>query len=275
MRVVISRKGFDSSSGGCPSPIIDGMPRSLPIPTERRTRFRFDDLPHGLGQALNDLSGDPQRARGFCHLDPDLDTAVAERLPGWRGAFGQVGAAQSHLRKQGVVAGDLFLFFGLFRHATRSNGRWRYHGPSEHRIFGWLQIDQVISAGESPRVVLKDFPWLRDHPHTQGEWPQSNTIYVARERLAIRGLRKQLAGWGLFRGGTRLTAESSRLSSVWTVPNWLNPKLGGTGCTYCPAERFRKNGELQSPGRGQEFVADISGRADATAWLRDLFEAQA
>jgi glycosyltransferase involved in cell wall biosynthesis len=36
MKVVFGRKGFDSSAGGAPSPIIDGKLISLPIPMRRR-----------------------------------------------------------------------------------------------------------------------------------------------------------------------------------------------------------------------------------------------
>jgi hypothetical protein len=35
VRIIFSRKGFDSASGGCPSPIVDGMPIPLPIPTRQ------------------------------------------------------------------------------------------------------------------------------------------------------------------------------------------------------------------------------------------------
>ena len=39
MKVILSRKGFDSSNGGCPSPILpDGTLLSLPIPTDDRDR---------------------------------------------------------------------------------------------------------------------------------------------------------------------------------------------------------------------------------------------
>ncbi len=35
MRIILSRKGFDSSNGGCPSPILpDGTLLSLPIPSK-------------------------------------------------------------------------------------------------------------------------------------------------------------------------------------------------------------------------------------------------
>jgi Nucleotide modification associated domain 3 len=33
VRVIFRRKGFDSAAGNAPSPIIDGEPISLPIPS--------------------------------------------------------------------------------------------------------------------------------------------------------------------------------------------------------------------------------------------------
>jgi hypothetical protein len=44
MRIVLSRKGFDSGSGGCPSPIFpDGSMLALPIP-DRRSTVRYCDI---------------------------------------------------------------------------------------------------------------------------------------------------------------------------------------------------------------------------------------
>src|SRR6267378_2603959 len=48
MRVIFSRKGFDSAAGNPPSPIIDGEPISLPIPTKRRSETSY--LVAGLGE---------------------------------------------------------------------------------------------------------------------------------------------------------------------------------------------------------------------------------
>ena len=58
MKLVLSRKGFDSSSGGCPSPILpDGQMLSLPIPgRDRRTPY----------SVLN------TRTLDVCHLVSDL-----------------------------------------------------------------------------------------------------------------------------------------------------------------------------------------------------------
>ena len=45
-KLILSRKGFDSGSGGCPSPIFpDGTMFSLPIPSYDDEAF--EDLQHG------------------------------------------------------------------------------------------------------------------------------------------------------------------------------------------------------------------------------------
>jgi len=40
MKLILSRKHSDSSAGGCPSPLIDGRPVSLPIPSCRHQQDR-------------------------------------------------------------------------------------------------------------------------------------------------------------------------------------------------------------------------------------------
>ena len=57
------------------------------------------------------------------HLDPDLVPGTLPRPPDWLPAFGQDSAAASHLRNQGVSRGDLFLFFGWFRHTEEVEGQ--------------------------------------------------------------------------------------------------------------------------------------------------------
>ena len=56
MRVIFSRKGFDSSAGGCPSPIIDGQPISLPIPTRMPSPVRYVDLLGDYGALVEQLT---------------------------------------------------------------------------------------------------------------------------------------------------------------------------------------------------------------------------
>src|SRR4051794_34886590 len=107
MRVIFSRKGFDSSAGGCPSPIVEGQPISLPIPVRKTpSPLRFIDLIGDYSSLVEDLTKGRIDRYSRCHLDPDLKSSVLPRLPGWRGALGQVGAAQGHLSNEGVNVGD-------------------------------------------------------------------------------------------------------------------------------------------------------------------------
>lgn len=265
MRIIFSRKGFDSGSGGVPSPILDGIPLSLPIPTSRRSSTTYSDL--GLGEIVHDLTRGRVGATHLCHHDPDLRV----------GALGQVGRAQSHLEKNGVDAGDLFVFWGLFRQVMHGSDGYRYvsHAPKEHRIFGWLLVDEVVRLGSNGSWAADEYPNLRHHPHCLADWQDNNTVYLAAEELRIDGRSLGLAGAGEFpRSSDALRlSQPDGLTSVWNVPNWLNPKRGGVGMTYhSKPERWGQT-TVQTVARGQEFVASVAGRLDALEWLEALFQA--
>ncbi|MEX0733356.1 MAG: hypothetical protein WD051_01855 [Steroidobacteraceae bacterium] len=266
MRIIFSRKGFDSAAGGCPSPLIEGRPYSLPIPTRQPTNRRFGDLPAPLPELVTQLTRGRIKPTDPCHLDPAIDSAPSSRRPEWRGALGQTGAAEGHLRKQGIARGDLFLFWGLFRPVVHA-GSWRYVGQQEHRLFGWLQVDEILQVGSDPESYLQRFPWLADHPHMQRGWRGANTVYVAASGLEIAGVRTGLPGFGVLDRGLRLTAEGSMRPSVWAVPSWLTPCQGGCGMTYHPPRRWATDNTVQVAARGQEFVAEPTDLGAAADWI--------
>lgn len=237
MRVIFSRKGFDSSAGGSPSPIIDGVPTSLPIPTQRRSETTYRLA--GLGDVVEKVSKGRIAADHLCHEDPVFCDG--------RWAFGQTGAAQSHLERNSVSVGDVFLFFGSF---ASEDGRDRHH-----RIFGCLEVDEIRKIGARPANTdgLSGFP--RRHPHTIGEWNENNTLY-----------------WGA--GGRAQTAPPSlRLSkpgglpSFWLIPAWL--KTAGLTYHRNPA-RWLDDQELHVAARGQEFVSDVGDQEEPREWLRKV-----
>lgn len=117
MKIILSRKGFDSSAGGASSPILpDGTLLSLPIPdTSRTSNIRCEDIRANgvsIGIVVEDLTKQKITRRDFAHLDPDLRASAYPRLPDWRPLFGQSDQSQTHLKNEGVTVGDLFLFFG-------------------------------------------------------------------------------------------------------------------------------------------------------------------
>lgn len=268
MKIIFSRKGFDSAAGGAASALVEGRPYSFPIPSSREGDIGFRDLPM-IGDLVADLAPAAGTPQAGCHLDPDIDESMRPRPSGWRGALGQVGAAQGHLANQGVGRGDLFLFWGLFRPVVK-HARWQYAGPPQHCIFGWLQIGDILNVGADPRAALERYPWLADHPHVRTMGYANNTIYVAPPSLTcidVPGAR----GWGVFRRAEFLTAQNANRVSEWSVPDWLNPVRGGTGMSYHPSHRWSTDGRVTAAARGQEFVADIGARDDARAWLVELF----
>ena len=282
MKIVFSRKGFDSANGGVPSPIFpDGSTLSLPIPYPRSpTRFRdVQWRGESIGPIVECLTKGRVKGRESCHLDPDLNAGALERLPGWRPAFGQVERAQSHLESQGVGPGDLFLFFGWFRAVERANGgSWRYvrNAPHVHRLFGWLQVSEVAHVEGTLTRARSERPWLARHPHLNSHW-DNNTVYIAGETLDVEGVTMR-RGAGLFSGnGDRftLTAPRSANRSRWRLPSWFYPPGG------CPILSYHYNRKLwdrrkpwvyvKTVGRGQEFVFDACGIPEANVWLRELF----
>ena len=237
MRIVFSRKGFDSEAGGTPSPIISNRPISLPIPTTRRSETTYGTI--GLGEIVATVTKGRLGASNLCHEDP--------MFFGGKCAFGQTGNAQAHLEKQAVGVGDTFLFFGLFLEEGSRD--------PHHRIFGYLHIEKVntVGAKSGTQLIPKGFP--RRHPHTIGEWNDNNTIYVG------RGTTAKFAHLGL-----RLSKPEGP-TSRWRIPAWLSE----TGLTYHrKPDRWSRQNELQVVGRGQEFVANIGDRKAPHEWLMKM-----
>ena len=263
MKVILSRKAFDSGAGKVANPILeDGSMIPLPIP-DKSSLIRYQDITvagQNLGSVASYLTGGRTKPEHFAHLDPDLAAAAYPRAPGWRPMLGQTGAAQTVLAREGVGIGDLFLFFGWFRQVTRSAGRLQYvrGAPDLHVLWGWLQVDDLITVSTGPHPA-----WMAYHPHLAPDRKLgSDTLYVARERLRIDGVDLDIPGAGTF--GTyddhlRLTAPGQS-RSVWSLPAWFAPSPPRPPLGYHSApERWHVEGDrvhLRSVGRGQEFVLD-------------------
>ncbi len=237
MRIVFSRKGFDSSAGKAPSPVLDGQPISLPIPTNHRSQTTYDML--GLGSIVEEATKNRISRSHLCHEDPMFADSVC--------AFGQTGAAQTHLKNQGVTIGDVFLFFGLFADQKTNE--------KHHRIFGFLKVEEVCGLGQYPRFGDSPPYFKRRHPHTIGKWNANNTLYLgegAVSRFATENLR--------------LTQKGGP-ASRWEVPPWLRDY----GLSYhANKERWKAVSFLNLVARGQEFVSDIGHDRVPKLWLENI-----
>lgn len=289
VKIILSRKGFDSAFGGVPSPILpSGEMVSLPIP-ERPGAVTAASRTYGqiqagsagsVGRLVADLTRGRVQPDDPAHLDPDLHPASAHsRPPGWRPAFGQTGAAETHLQNQGVGPGDVFLFYGWFREVTQNTaGRFGYRpeAPDRHVIFGWLQIAQRL-----PIAPLSALPaWTAGHPHHKPvPYGRTDCVYLAtdRLRLPLPG-HDGLPGGGIWRSfhPDRILSAPGRTRSWWQLPAWFHPPAGGgPALSYHsrPARWTRTDTGavlLNTAKQGQEFVLDCEHYPEALAWLAGM-----
>jgi hypothetical protein len=284
MKIVFSRKGFDSSSGGGPSlHFIDtGRLLSLPIPEVDRpwlnAGMTYDELRFDGADSYLDRM-EKLGYTGFrgatAHLDPDLSPNVLEVRPsGWRGIFGQCESSAAHLINQKIGSGDLFLFFGWFRDVVLEDKGYRFvKGTDRHVLWGYLQVGEVEWIGLDSAPV----GWKTTHPHFRhADWA-GNTAFIGREHLSFA---PHLPGFGTFpfREEGILTCPGQRKRSVWRLPGCFHPD-SGTRMSYHDGlsdrtvrSRWSRQGEdaiLQTVGRGQEFV--VNGGAAVEDWVQGLF----
>lgn len=234
MKIVFSRKGFDSSAGGGPSPIVDGRPVSLPIPAGAASRTTYADL--GLGDHAARASRGRVKPHDRCHHDPMF-------LPDGTCLFGQCGAAQTHLERQGVSVGDAFVFFGLFAEETTRE--------PHHRIFGYLKVEELVPLAQGAPEDLISVA----HPHALAMHHSNDVIWRGEGRIANRASDL-----------LRLTVPGGP-PSLWRRPDWL--RRGGLSY-HDREDRWLSGGRLRSVARGQEFVADIGRRSRPRQWLDEV-----
>jgi hypothetical protein len=270
-RVVLSRKGFDTGSGGGASPVLpDGRMLSLPIPDSgKETPYGSLELAgRPLLALMHELGYTRFRPRFGAHLDPDLLASTRERRPGWLGMLGQVDQSASHLARQAVRQGDLFLFWGRFRKTNASERGLRFQGPPFHAIFGYLEVDAVCDPEDQEAPAPE---WADGFAHLDSRYSgRKNRIYVAREQASWDS---GLPGFGVFRYSEELCLTAPGGSpSQWLLPEACHPERGASLSYHDNASRWGKpvagRAQLQSVARGQEFVFQESqGVSD---WARGL-----
>jgi len=260
MKVVLSRKGFDSKFGGMPSPILpDGTLLSLPIPyVHGRPYSTLTYNGETYEEIIRQLH--PKFDHDTCHLDPDIRQGVFDAPAEWVSVFGQDSGALTHLHKQAVGIGDLFLFFGWFKQTERGeDGKLRYarKAPNLHIIYGYLQVgDMIIDKAE-----IKKYGW---HPHANIA-NDKNCLFIARETCSWN---ENLQGAGVFFYDKRLVLTKDGMSRrCWELPDFFK-KLK---ITYHNKNSWHNNlgvEYFQSADIGQEFV--IEENPNVENWARDL-----
>lgn len=265
MKVILSRKGFDSAAGGHPSLVINNsILQTIPIPSKGDHNIYSTVLSRYEGKSLFDLIHPIYDKIGVdkfhqwditteCHLDPDIDyRAKSQRPVGWKGCFGQAGIAEKVLENCKVEKDDIFLFFGWFQHCDIDGNSINLHkGNGKHILFGYLQVGEIYELTKDTKDEIPE--WLKEHPHADKERIDGklNRIYVARDTCSWDN---NIKGYGVFPYKEELVLTKEGLTrSRWKLQDGLGPD--DVNIEYHSKKAWKED-YFQSAGRGQEFVID-------------------
>ncbi len=273
MKIVLSRKGFDSSYGGYPSPILPNDDIiSLPIPNQK-DKIKYNDLQLDSKRTYYDLMKQLKSTIKYnnkqhtltkdtrCHLDPDLDPSTIKRPKSWKPLFGQIGGAQTHLWNQNIKKDDLFLFFGTFKRVERTDEGYRFiSSDSFHAIYGYLQIGEMMRVNKP----LKIPKWMEYHPHTDERiLGDKNTLFVARDRLSWN---QNLPGAQVFAFDKELILTKDVYSkSRWNLPYFFK----NLEISYHSQDSW-KDEYFKSASKGQEFVIEEDKKVEN--WAKNIIK---
>ncbi|MFG6115383.1 hypothetical protein ACGTN9_09340 [Halobacillus sp. MO56] len=302
-KLILSRKGFDSSSGYGYSPYDPktGNYIVLPIPEDKEQSkgYKYDELLlednylEGMeAKNLRELIEDPLMGYSrktlkiindaIAHYDPVLGKSPWLTNGPAFGAFGQSESAAGHLRNHHVKEGSIFLFFSRFKpmknrvHPLDPRGAWT---EGAYYIYGWLKVGKVINKSnkdELPASVREEHPHGSDEDFLRRE---NNTLYLAADKLFDD---MAIPGCGYFPKLTNELLLSSELHknkpSIWKVPSFFNEDEYRP--TYLNVDKKLEERWLlcpdntefcfvQSTGRGQEYVSNLKDKS--LQWLRSLF----
>ncbi len=271
MKIILSKKGLDSSNSIKPLTITDNKMIFLPIPsnnsydTEKYSKVFFDEkslLNHCIEMGINygyiKEKKVPINENTNCHLDPQLVNYF--NYDSFKGSFGQVLSAQKHLENNNVKNAndfDLFLFYGWYKDKNKPNGK--------HTIFGYLQVGEIIKVNEltteRKQEILNQYPWLQHQPHWYST-ETNNTIYIAREECTFDPTIK---GYGMFNYNSNLdlTADDMQMRTCWKIPALKNCKASYKGLNG--KNVFSELGQYRLHPRCQELVIEECPQAEKWA----------
>lgn len=214
MKIILSRKGVDSSSGGFPSPIMpNGDLLSIPIPNlgpDKYSDIYYNN--RSYAEIIKELR--PRSPVDYstlnCHCDPSIIRDINNKY--WKPAFGQDDSAnaQSYLSNR-IKPNDIFLFFGWFKKTEEINGKLKFIPNTDvHVIWGYMQIEGMI---KDQNEINRDYSW---HPHAHVNW-KNNCLYIPRETLSWDS---SLPGYGVL----KYNECQGVLNKVGSnISNWVLP----------------------------------------------------
>lgn len=292
MKVILSRKGFDSSWGGFPSIILPKeMGRkmiSFPIPvTSPEIGIKAEDIYYvEAGKTLKDFFNELpieqekkyiNNKTGF-HVDPEVQNIKIDNQKSFiergYGTLGQCSAAAGHLANNGISAGGIsekdpaiFLFFGWFCKTEIENDKIKYIGnplvDGFHAIWGYLIAVEAIEILDiSKHPELKEHLHYRNKNHKEYKKGDKNTIFIGNK-----------FGTFNYSDNLRLTyfddKKTKNRRTIWAIPSFISEM---TYNNKRIKEGKTKGNKLiiDAASRGQEFVITKADEEEMKKWLDNL-----
>ena len=282
MKLILSRKGFDSAHGGCPSPILDGQLCSLPIPDAGSPtpygKISLQRLGDRANRRRSDARPSHTRATG-AHLDPDLRRDALPRAARWRPIFGQAAAAQSHLATSGDKPGRPVSFLRMLS-ASRAGRRRIPLRPRRAESSRHLRL--AAGRAEIARAtdeLATEIPWAAGSSASRARPIDTKTT-----RSISRATGSRLSAIKANGGGTfERLAPSLILSktdpyvncSTWRAAAMVRaerapcPLLSLEGKSLDELRDFDASCSLPIPARSS--CSTSSEYPEARGWLRSIF----
>ena len=285
MRIILSRKGFDSSlqGGGNPNIIYNNTPYMIPIP-EEGTGIKYADLPFEETNYLEVMRDLNINQFTECHLDPFISKDIRPlQCNLWKFNLGQVDKAQSSLDniEPPVREGDLFLFFGWFKKVEKGTKGYKYiplknyHPDGVHLIYGYLYVGKKTAIQKHKKRP----DWTDNHPHIlhqdfyDKKYLNNNTLYVAKEQFKNTGL----PGAGVFTFSEALIlskrkhVDKNNSPIVYTRTIWELPSAFlGAKIKLLNKSQPLENTTIKAASRGQEFVVLDDPDKKISLWAEKL-----
>ncbi len=271
MKVILSRKGFEPTHGGIPSPIMpDGTLLLLPKPVEEGTisyhelsykNLSYYDILTSLDKDLKEPLN-KARCHSSCYISPQNHTPPLE----WYPAYFHNGLLESHLSKQKVSVGDIFLFYGWFRQTEYDSThtlRFVPDAPEQNIIFAYFQIGAII---KDISFFSKQYNWQL-HTFIDKSNSIPNTIYLPTKKLSYNNHQP---GCDVLSYSSKLILTKPGFNyNQWQLPDFLCAP--DVTITY---HNNRNNGFISgkdyfiASAISEEFV--IHGTYDLQHWVHSM-----
>lgn len=280
MKIIFSRKGFDSTAGGFPSIIFPNREMySIPIPSKfdrdsySEIVYKYDNYP--IQKILNDITNqkiNSGKLRSCNYFDKKFNLHSDPKFFKDFFVLGQAGSALGHLNNSNIMKGDIFLFYGWFKEVDLVSEIWKYKNNSNdmHIIWAYLIIDEILDLNceETKEMIKIKYPFLEKHPHYFYQ-EKNNKIFLAKK-----------GNFKKFNYHQKLVLTRNNYNrSIWSLPYFFNHP---EAFSYLQKRNFNiideSNIEIVHKGYGQEFVLDLdligneSHKIEIMRYINNLIE---